>query len=160
MIAETTSAFAMTSPTVPFRLSATHLSTQLEAFNARHEVRWFGFEGSFAPPGRAVIRLSRLDDGLRGGGGTDALNGGVISAGFDAAFVLAGLGHYEADVVVTLELSVRFLSLATARASLAFQGHVVRSARSFAFVEGYLADAADPGGSHLAIASGMVAPAR
>jgi acyl-coenzyme A thioesterase PaaI-like protein len=51
--------------------------------------------------------------GVLGGGGTKALNGEVIAAVFDAAFVLAGLAQYEAEVVVTLELSVQFLSLAT-----------------------------------------------
>ncbi|MEO5669653.1 MAG: PaaI family thioesterase [Ramlibacter sp.] len=150
----------MQSPSVPFRLNSQQRESQLRQFNDRREILSFGFRGAFHEPGMSVIRLSRLEAGLQGGGGTDAINGGVISAGFDAAFVLAGLGHYESEVVVTLELSVKFLSLAVASESLAFQGHVVRSAKNFSFVEGFLSRVSDPAAPHLAIATGMVAPAR
>lgn len=150
----------MSSPALPFRLDADALARQLHQFNARSEVRWFGFEGRFDPPGAAAIRLVRLDAGVQGGGGTAAINGGVIAAGFDAAFVLAGLGHYDSEVVVTLDLSVKFLSLAMARESLVFEARVVRSARPFAFAEGRLFDTADPRAPSLAMATGMVAPAR
>lgn len=150
----------MQSPTIPFRLTTERRAGQLSQFNARNEIIWFGFRGAFLEPGISVIKLTRLDAGLQGGGGTAAINGGVISAGFDAAFVLAGLGHYDCDVVVTLELSVKFLSLALASESLAFQAHVVRSAKNFSFAEGFLADGADPSAPHLAIATAMVAPAR
>ncbi|NUZ05362.1 PaaI family thioesterase [Piscinibacter koreensis] len=150
----------MQSPSIPFRLSAEQRDAKLARFNARHEVVWFGFRGSFDAPGTAVIGFTRLDAGLQGGGGTSAINGGVIAAGFDAAFVLAGLAQYEAEVVVTLELSVKFLSLARANESLAFRAHVVRSARSFAFAEGFLSNGIDAGAPHLAIATAMVAPAR
>lgn len=92
----------------------------------------------------AVITFARLNAGLQGGGGTAAINGGAIAAGFDAACVLAGLGHYNASVVVTLELPVKFLSLAIASDSLAFRAHVVRSARNFSFVEGQLLDVRGP----------------
>lgn len=145
--------------TLPFRLSADRRAEQLSAFNARAEVRWFGFTGAFDEPGQAVVRFTRFDAGLQGGGGTAAINGGVIAAGFDAAFVLAGLGHYDSDVVVTLELSVKFLTLARVSESLAFRAQVVRSARHFSFAEGSLAldDAAE---APLAIATAMVAPAR
>jgi acyl-coenzyme A thioesterase PaaI-like protein len=145
---------------VPFRLGSDARAAQLRQFNARKEVVWFGFEGSFRDPGTTIIRFSRLGAGQQGGGGTSAINGGVIAAGFDAAFVLAGLGHYESDVVVTLELSVKFLSLALATESLAFQAHVVRSARNFSFAEGFLSNIDDPSAPHLAIATAMVAPAR
>ena len=145
---------------VPFRLSVEQREAQLRQFNERREVLWFGFRGSFHEPGTSVIRFTGLGAGLLGGGGSNAINGGVISAGFDAAFVLAGLGHYEPEVVVTLELSVKFLSLAVASESLAFQGHVVRSARNFSFAEGLLSNGADLAAPHLAIATGMVAPAR
>lgn len=151
----------MQSPSVPFRLDPARREDKLEAFNRRAEIRWFGFVGSYADPGSALVAITRLDAGLQGGGGTTAINGGVIAAGFDAAFVLAGLAHYEAEVVVTLELSVKFLSLARADPSLAFHAHVVRSARHLAFAEGFLArrDAAGVSGPHLAIATAMVAPA-
>lgn len=97
---------------------------------------------------------------MLGGGGTVAINGGVISAGFDAAFVLAGLGQYDVDVVVTLELSVRFLSLAKAIDSLAFQAEVIRSAKNFCFARGTLRDRSQENLPHFAVATGMVAPAK
>jgi acyl-coenzyme A thioesterase PaaI-like protein len=148
-----------TSP-LPFRLAPERRALALRQFNARSEIAWFGFEGGFAEPGSAVIGFTRLEGGALGGGGTAAVNGGVIAAGFDAAFVLAGLGHYDTDVVVTLELSVKFLSLAHAVQSLAFRAHLIRSARAFAFAEGFLSDAADASAPHLATATAMVAPAR
>jgi acyl-coenzyme A thioesterase PaaI-like protein len=150
----------MQSPPIPFRLNPQQRALQLRQFNDRKEVVWFGFEGSFCEPGTTIVRFKKLDAGLQGGGGTAAINGGVIAAGFDAAFVLAGLGHYESEVVVTLELSVKFLSLALASESLAFQAQVVRSARNFSFAEGFLADGTDPSAPRLAIATAMVAPAR
>ena len=115
----------MQSPTIPFRLVSTQREEQLAQFNARKEIAWFGFRGTFKEPGLAIINFTKIESGLQGGGGTSAINGGVIAAGFDAAFVLAGLGHYDSKVVVTLELSVKFLSLALVSESLAFQAHLV-----------------------------------
>jgi acyl-coenzyme A thioesterase PaaI-like protein len=149
----------MQSPAIPFRLGPDHRARQLRQFNSRREIEWFGFNGEFREPGAAVVRLTRLDAGLQGGGGTAAINGGVIAAGFDAAFVLAGLGHYDTEVVVTLELSVKFLSLAMASESLAFRARVVRSARYFSFAEGFLSHGEDQAAPHFAIATAMVAPA-
>ena len=146
----------MTAPSVAFRLDAARRAQQLVQFNARTEIGWFGFEGAFAEPGEALVTFARIADGARGGGGSAAVNGGVIAAGFDAAFVLAGLGHYDTPVVVTLELAVRFLSLASTSRPLAFHARVVRSSRSFAFVEGELRAGE---GEVFASASGMVAPA-
>lgn len=145
-------------PSVAFRLHANERMAQLNAFNNRKEIRWFGFEGSFVEPGLACIRFQRLDEGVLGGGGTHAINGGVISAGFDAAFVLAGLGQYDSDVVVTLELSVQFLNLAEATESLVFEAAVARSSRTFCFVHGILKDSGQASPTVLARASGMVAP--
>ena len=149
----------MNPPLAAFRLSPAQLEQQLRQFNARAEVRWFGFVGAFEAPGTAVVTPGRLGDGVLGGGGTQALNGGVIAAGFDAAFVLAGLGQYETDVVVTTELSVQFLSLATIARPLAFSAGVVRSSRRFSFVRGILAPVDAPSTPVFASATGMVAPA-
>lgn len=142
---------------LPFRLPAEVRRAKLAAFNQRREIVWFGFEGRDGDPAVAEIAIPRLQEGLLGGGGLAALNGGVIAAGFDAVFVLAGLGHFDSDVVVTLDLSVHFLSLARADRPLAFRGGVTRSSRSFAFAQGALAPAED--GPAFATATAMVAPA-
>jgi acyl-coenzyme A thioesterase PaaI-like protein len=144
----------------PFRLSAEQRETQIRAFNMRDEIVWFGFQGAFEEPGTAIITFSRMEAGALGGGGTKAVNGGVIAAGFDAAFVLAGLGQYDTDVVVTLDLSVQFLNLALASPSLAFEAQVVRSAKHFCFAQGVLRDRANPDGPPFSLAKAMVAPAR
>jgi hypothetical protein len=52
------------------------------------------------------------------------------------------------------------LSLALVSESLSFQAHVVRSARSFCFAEGFLSNGGSQPIQHLAIATAMVAPAR
>jgi acyl-coenzyme A thioesterase PaaI-like protein len=142
---------------IAFRLDAARRAQQLAQFNARTEIAWFGFRGELEEPGAAIIRFARLEAGAVGGGGTTAINGGVIAAGFDAAFVLAGLAHYDTPVVVTLELSVRYLHLADAGLAPEFRAQVVRSARGFAFVEGVLHPRGDAD-TALALASGMVAP--
>lgn len=144
---------------VPFRLSTERLRQQLAQFNARAEVQWFGFVGELRAPATVLVTPANLADGRLGGGGTQALNGGVIAAGFDAAFVLAGLAQYDSEVVVTLELSVKFLSLARVDQPLAFAAHVMRSSRRFSFVQGVLAPANALWTAPCALASGMVAPA-
>ena len=95
---------------LPFRRVVDSRMQALALFNRRAEILWFGFHGSFESHD-AAIRLTRLPDGMLGGGGAAALNGGVIAAGFDAAVVLTGLGHYDTDTVVTLNLAVQFLNL-------------------------------------------------
>jgi acyl-coenzyme A thioesterase PaaI-like protein len=149
----------METVTIPFRLSTEQRSHQLAGFNTRKEIGWFGFDGTFEEPGLAIIRFKTVNEGVLGGGGTDAINGGVISAGFDAAFVLAGLAQYDVDVVVTLELSVQFLSLAKVNSGLAFRAEVVRSGKNFCFVKGALLGYKDGNRMSFALASGMVAPA-
>lgn len=150
---------SMPSRALPFRLASDRLADQLRQFNSRSEIEWFGFHGEFEAPAFATLTISRPDPGLLGGGGTAAVNGGVIAAGFDGAFVLAGLGHYETKVVVTLELSVKFLDLAIDPASLAWRATVIRSSKRFAFVEAELIARSAHGARPVSIASGMVAPA-
>jgi acyl-coenzyme A thioesterase PaaI-like protein len=150
----------MERPFIPFRIGPDKLRQQLLQFNARSEVQWFGFCGALQAPATVIITPQSVGAGVLGGGGTSALNGGVIAAGFDAAFVLAGLAQYESGVVVTLELSVQFLSLARMDTSLAFMAGVVRSSRHFSYARGILASQDDLSGPAFATATGMVAPAK
>ncbi|MCW7539732.1 hypothetical protein OOT46_17995 [Aquabacterium sp. A7-Y] len=137
-----------------YRLSLPQRERALRLFNQRSELLWFGFRGRFDADGVAAISLEQLHEGVRGGGGTGAVNGGVIAAGFDAVSVLSGLGQYETDVVVTLELSVQFLSLARTEFAPEFRGWVTRSSRTLSFVQGTL----EGGGRVFATASAMVMP--
>ncbi|MBC8055232.1 MAG: hypothetical protein H7Y61_01500, partial [Rhizobiales bacterium] len=79
---------------VAFRLPPDRLAARLAEFNQRREVSWFGLEGAFEGQGDAVVRFVRVDAGVLGGGGTAAINGGVIAAGFDAACVLAAAAQF------------------------------------------------------------------
>lgn len=138
---------------IPFRRDAADRALSLSLFNRRAEILWFGFDGSFGTD-EAVIGLTALPEGMLGGGGAAALNGGVIAAGFDAAVVLAGLGHYDTDTVVTLNLAVQFLHLAQPAPSLAFRAWATRTTRHVCFVEGRLGD----GDTVFASCTGMVMP--
>jgi acyl-coenzyme A thioesterase PaaI-like protein len=141
-------------PRVPLRLDAAALERARQLFNTRGEIRWFGFEGGFGEDA-ALIRFGELHRGLQGGGGTAAINGGVIAAGFDAVAVLTGLGHYATDTVVTVDLSVQFLALAQASPQLAWRGWASRTTRSLAFVQAALGD----GARVFATAQAIVKPA-
>lgn len=141
-------------PRVPLRLGVEALERARELFNARGEIRWFGFEGGFEQDA-AVICFGELHRGLQGGGGTAAINGGVIAAGFDAVAVLTGLGHYPTDTVVTVDLSVQFLALAQASPQLAWRGGASRTTRGLAFVQAVLGD----GAQVFATAQAIVKPA-
>lgn len=138
---------------LPFRRAPDERAQALALFNRRPEILWFGFEGGFEAA-EAVIRLTALPQGVLGGGGAAALNGGVIAAGFDAAVVLTGLGHYGTDTVVTLNLAVQFLHLARPAPALAFRAWATRTTRHVCFVAGSLSD----GETVFATCTGMVMP--
>jgi acyl-coenzyme A thioesterase PaaI-like protein len=122
---------------VAFRLDAGALARAQALFNQRGEIAWFGFRGAFEAE-CAVIRFAELHRGLQGGGGSEAINGGVVAAGFDAAVVLAGLGHYDTNTVVTVDLSIQFLALARPAPDLAWRAWATRTTRGLCFVQGML----------------------
>ena len=126
-------------PPVPFRLAPGALARAARLFNERGEVRWFGFQGEFGD-GQVAVGFGEVHRGLQGGGGTLAVNGGVIAAGFDASAVMTGLGHYDTDTIVTVDLSVQFLALAQASSSLRWRAWATRTTRQLCFVQGVLGD--------------------
>jgi acyl-coenzyme A thioesterase PaaI-like protein len=130
----------------------------LAEFNQRREVQWFGFEGRFEAPNSALIHMPNLDAGQLGGGGTDALNGGVIAAGFDAACVLAAMAPYDASVVLTLRLELQFMRLACPDHGLQFRAQVLKTARHFCFVQAVLATVGAEAQLPMASATAMLAP--
>lgn len=145
---------AAAAPAVPFRLQPAQRERALRLFNERGEIRWFQFQASLEEAVAEVRFAAALHRGVQGGGGTGAINGGVIAAGFDAVAVLTGLGHYETDTVVTVDLHVQFLALAEAARPLAWRGWATRTTRSMCFVQAVLAD----GGTVFATATALVKP--
>lgn len=132
---------------------------RLAEFHGRQEIAWLGLAGRFEDEGMAQVRLERLTPGHLGGAGTDALNGGLIATGFDAACVLAALGHVDTEVVATLTLQVQYLRRATASRSLVFRAGAMKAARHVVFVHAVLEDPSR-GGEPLAIAQATLAPVR
>lgn len=139
-------------------LSAEDLADRVARFNQRDEIFWFGLQGEVEGNGEACIRFSRLEAGFLGGGGVQAVNGGVITAGFDAACVLAAWVQYDAAVVVTLALNVQFLRLAHASQHLVFKARVAKRGAQVCFVTAELVDAGAPSRGPLALAQATLAP--
>lgn len=144
---------------LPFALPAGQLEQRLAGFHARREIGWFGLQGRFDAPDSAVVCLARLEPGYLGGGGTDALNGGLIASGFDAACVLAALGHVDTEVVATLTLQIQYLRLAEVTPGLEFRAQALKVARHVVFVQAMLADR-DGGRGPAATAHATLAPLR
>lgn len=101
-------------------------------------------------PGEAIVRLAGPRDDQRGGGGTSALNGGVIAYMFDGALgaavtslVMNRFGIDAADKAAfetaTVSLTINYAQPAEGDA---FQAHgvAVRAGRTIAFAEGKLYD--------------------
>jgi acyl-coenzyme A thioesterase PaaI-like protein len=83
----------------------------------------------------------------------------MIASGFDAACVLAALGHADTDVVATLTLQVQYLRRAMASPTLVFRAGAMKAARNVVFVHAVLEDPS-PGSEPLAIAQATLAPVR
>ena len=144
---------------LPFRLSRAALDETTARFNERAELCWFGFQRLFNEAAVAVVHLTRHDADDLGGRRRAALNGGLISAGFDAAAVLVGVCHSDIDTVVTIELSVRFLRLPHVEQADQFAARVVRLTNSMAFVGGALRTSWDGAQFPFATLTAMIAPA-
>ena len=101
-------------------------------------------------PGEVVVRLAQAQPWQRGGGGTDALNGGVIAYMFDGALggavALAALQQFEVPEAdfdrfgeVTMTLTINYLDAAFGDAFEA-RARVTKLGRSTAFAAGTLYD--------------------
>ncbi len=113
-------------------------------------------------PGDVVIELNDPRDDQRGGGGTAALNGGVIAYMFDgamgaaiASLVIDRFGIDAEDESAfgeaTISLTINYVQPAMGNHFEA-HGHAVRAGRTTAFAEGRLLD---ENGSVCATATGV-----
>ena len=102
-------------------------------------------------PGEVILRLADVRDDQRGGGGTAALNGGVIAYMFDGALGAAtaslaihtyGIGDRELPGFgeVTINLTINYVRPALGNYFEA-RGTAIRTGRTVAFAEGKLVDA-------------------
>jgi acyl-coenzyme A thioesterase PaaI-like protein len=127
-------------------------------FNRRSEILWFGLEGALLSGGLATVKFKQGHAGVLGGGGVAAINGGVIAAGFDAACVLAAVGEYDTETLVTLTLNLQFLRLARPELGLRYAAKVTKRARNVCFVSAELLQENQAGQAPIAIAHATLAP--
>jgi len=101
-------------------------------------------------PGEVVVRLSQASEAQRGGGGTAALNGGVMAYMFDGALGAAvasiALHRLEGEAIdptrfgqVTINLNISYLRAAHGERFEA-RGVALQVGGSVAFAEGKLYD--------------------
>jgi uncharacterized protein (TIGR00369 family) len=112
-----------------------------EEWNAKDFMRWAGVRLMYAADGRSRVELP-LTDGHRGGAGTPAINGAILSYLHDIAQGLAVrscLGNHVASLA-TIHLSIDFLGLLHAHDVVRAEGRAVRVGRSIAFAESEVRD--------------------
>lgn len=113
-------------------------------------------------PGKTVLRLVDPRDDQRGGGGTSALNGGVIAYMFDGALGAAvaslavqnygdGTNDIPGYAESTISLTINYVKPALGN-SFEAHGTAIRTGRTIAFAEGKLYDSE---GEICATASGV-----
>ena len=112
-----------------------------EEWNNKGFMRWAGARLVHAEKGRSRIELA-LNDGHRGGAGTPAVNGAILSYLHDVAQGLAVrscLGDRVASLA-TINLNIEFLGLLHAKEVIHAEGHALRVGHSIAFGESEVRD--------------------
>ncbi|MGB0955182.1 MAG: PaaI family thioesterase [Panacagrimonas sp.] len=101
--------------------------------------KWMGMRVLDAADGRGRLVLD-VQEHHRGGGGTVAVNGGVLAYMLDAVVGLAVHSNNPPDTVgqVTLSLNVEYLAPVMVASQVLGEGEVVRRGGSLAFVDGRL----------------------
>src|SRR5688572_10706 len=79
-----------------------------DAFNQSLTLTHFGLRLDFPSPERLIVHLDEVRPEQRGGLGTQAINGGVLSAIFDLAIGSTGALIDPTRRVATIQLSMRF----------------------------------------------------
>lgn len=100
-------------------------------------MKWAGMRITGAKDGQATIEL-QVEEHHRGGGGTQAVNGGIISYMLDTVLGAAVHSTWNDGVVaqVTVHLDVSYLTLVRAESVVRGKAQVTRTGRSTVFVEG------------------------
>lgn len=128
--------------------SKSEANLSVERYGGFFEVQKLTIEGNGI--GEVIVRLNDPRDDQRGGGGTAALNGGVIAYMFDGALGAAvtslaadqlglDLMGEESFGEATISLTINYVQPALGSRFEA-HGHAVRTGRTVAFAEGKLYD--------------------
>ncbi len=102
---------------------------------------WAGLSIVEAQQGRSTLELA-VEHHHRGGGGTHAVNGGIISYMFDGLLGVAVRSAWTPGVTgqVTITLNIQYLKMLQAEKTVVGHGRVVRLGATTAFVEGEILD--------------------
>lgn len=123
----------------PTRFAPGPLLADAKAWDQTPFFQWMGMRVIEAADGRGRLVLD-VQEHHRGGGGTVAVNGGVLAYMLDAVVGLAVHSSNPADTVgqVTLSLNVEYLAPMMVATQVIGEGEVVRRGGSMAFVDGRL----------------------
>lgn len=123
----------------PQRFEPGPLLADASAWDQTPFFKWMGMRVLDAKAGRGRLVLD-VQDHHRGGGGTVAVNGGVLAYMLDAVVGLAVHTSNHPDTVgqVTLSLNVEYLAPMMVARQIIGEGEVVRRGGSLAFVDGRL----------------------
>lgn len=110
----------------------------------RRFFEWAGIEIAEAGGGRARLRMTVAPQ-HRGGGGTDAVNGGIAAYLFDGALGTAVRSTWDEGVIeqVTMTLTIQYLRPLRAQGAVTAEAWVTHRGRSAVYVTGEIRDDQD-----------------
>ena len=119
------------------------MSWSAEHWNDKLYMTWAGLRMLEAQGGRAQLELS-IEPHHRGGAGTDAVNGAILSYMHDIVqgAAIRSLLPPEENALATINLHIDYIELLRAEETVVAAGRVVRLGRGIAFSESDVRDAA------------------
>ncbi|AUW93573.1 MAG: PaaI family thioesterase [Sulfobacillus thermotolerans] len=104
---------------------------------------WAGLRIVEAKGGKSTVELD-VAHHHRGGGGTDAVNGGIMAYMFDELLGVAVRSAWTPGVIgqVTITLNIQYLKMVKANKIVTGHGRVTRQGATTVFVEGEILDEA------------------
>lgn len=102
---------------------------------------WAGLRVVEATEGRSTIELD-VQLHHRGGGGTEAVNGGIVAYMFDGLLGSAVRSIWTEDILtqVTITLNIQYLRLLKAKTQVVGKARVIRQGSTTVFAEGEILD--------------------
>ncbi len=136
---------------LPFPLDAAALALFESRFNQIPAMGHMGARLALSAPSRVCVHLAEVQAHHRGGMGTEAVNGAVLSGLADCALGVAGVLQFNAERAGTVEMSIKFLR-ATLGHSVTAHAVALKRSDSVVFAEAELYCE----GKLSALATGMV----
>lgn len=125
---------------LPFARSSEERQRWQEGFNNSSFTRQFGFRLDLSDNHLIAVHLDEIQIFHRGGLGTAAVNGAILSAMFDIGLGVAGGQQYPARPTGTIDLSIKLMK-PTLGPRLCLYAWAVERRTNVVFVEAQLHDA-------------------